>query len=714
MSRYGVRRAPDEPKGVRCLDPLIMSAENSGAQEASSSRHLRARGNWSRRAIGALLVSATVSCNQRAAPSGASGDLEWGTVSGELTGTRYSPAPIISRANVKHLRRVWVQRTGDWPIRVGEQFPADRTPTRASAAALPSYRFETTAVMHHRMLFVATPFNRVIALDPSSGAIRWTFDPRIARSESNPEGFVARGVAVWDDSLVTKTSPCATRVFVTTLDARLIALDGVSGLRCEGFGRNGEVDLTYGAGILGADAARVNLAVTSPPAIVQDLVIVGSAVRETLGIGAASGVVRAYDARRGTVRWSFDPIPRGPAAKSWRHWHADDAKDVIGGNVWSLATVDTERALVFLPTASAAPDFFGGNRSGRNDYANSVVALRASTGEVAWSFQVVHHDLWDYDVAAQPILAELSRDAGRVPVVIVGTKSGMIFVLNRETGVPVIAVEERPVPSSDVLGEAAWPTQPFPVYPPPLLGVGLSPDSMFGVTDEERSFCRAAAAALRNDGIFTPPSTRGTLQWPGPWGGINWDGLAWDQERQRLVIALKRVAMAVRLHQRSESTERYAPSGIGEELSQVGSPYVATRVPLIAPSGTPCSPPPWSLLMAIDFGARDARVAWQRPLGTVPWLSQYPQHRAWGSLSFGGPLVTAGGVVFIAASQDGKFRALDVDSGAQLWEHQLPAGGQASPMTYVLDGKQYVVVAAGGRSGIGAPGDWIVAFALQE
>lgn len=653
-----------------------------------------------------------VSCSADRTPSIPLPDEEWSTTVGSLAGTRYSDAFLISRSSVPRLQQAWAQRTGDWPPDASHDAPARSDPEAPAERTGLAYRFETTAVMHRRTLYVSTPFNRVLALDPTTGAVRWTFDPVVSRTASNPEGFVSRGVAVWVDSLAQPSSSCATRVFVATLDARLIALDGASGRRCKGFGRDGEADLAQGAGIAGGNADTYNLAVTSPPAIVHDLVIVGSAIRETGGPGAAAGVVRAYDARTGTMRWVFDPIPRSPSRTAWRHWRPADARTATGGNVWSLITVDPERGLVFLPTASAAPDFFGGNRAGRNDYANSVVALRALTGELAWSFQVVHHDLWDYDVAAQPILAEVTRDGAEIPVVIVGSKSGMIFVLHRETGEPVIPVEERAVPSSDIPGETAWTTQPFPASPPPLLGTGLSPDSMFGVTAEERAFCRAAAESLRNDGIFTPPSVQGTLQWPGFWGGINWDGMAWDPVRQRLITTLKRVAMVVRLHPLNRPTVRLAPPEIGEVMLQAGAPFYATRAPLIAPSGTPCSPPPWGVLVAVDLGSTDARIAWQRPLGTVPWLSQHPQHSAWGSLAFGGPLVTAGGLVFVAASQDGRIRAFDVDDGAQLWEHQLPAGGQASPMTYVLDGRQYVVIAAGGRSGVGVPGDWIVAFAL--
>jgi quinoprotein glucose dehydrogenase len=298
--------------------------------------------------------------------------------------------------------------------------------------------------------------------------------------------------------------------------------------------------------------------------------------------------------------------------------------------------------------------------------------------------------------------------------VIVGTKTGMIFVLDRETGVPVFHVEERSVPPSDVPGELAWPTQPFSLQPPPLLGTRLTPDSAFGVEAAERAFCRDAIAWLRADGMFTPPSLQGTLEWPGFWGGINWDGMAWDPERQRIVTTLKRVAMVVRLHERND-LEATSDAREGREyLRQDGARYAASRGPLIAPSGNPCSPPPWGSIVAIDLSDTEASLRWNLPLGSVPWLSRFSGYRAWGSLVFGGPLTTAGGLVFVAASQDDKLRAFDIDTGQLLWEHQLPAGGQATPMTYVLDGKQYVVIAAGGRAGVGSPGDWIVAFALPD
>jgi len=642
----------------------------------------------------------------------AEGAVEWAHYAGDLGGTKYSPASVVHRGNVQRLREAWRIRVGAFPpAAFGHDSPD--TPYQDENRPLPvsQFRFQSTPVMRHRALYVSTPLNRVLALDPVNGTTLWTFDPKVDRKRHYLEGFTSRGVTVWVDSERPPHAACALRVFLATVDARLVALDGARGVLCEDFGQGGAIHLERGAGIAGRDARPSDLTVTSPPTVVGDAVVVGSAVRDNRGPGAASGVVRAFDARTGALRWSFDPIPRRPTDAAWNVWSPDAARSTVGANVWSLISADSERDLVFLPTASAAPDFYGGERPGRNDHANSIVALRASTGALVWSFQVVHHDLWDYDLAAQPLLVTLRRSGREVPAVIIGTKTGMIFVLHRETGEPLLPIEERPVPPSDIPGESAWSTQPISIRPPPLLGTQLTPDSAFGVDAAEREYCREAIRRLRNDGLFTPPSFRGTLEWPGFWGGINWDGLAWDPERQRIVTTLKRVAMAVRLHRRGDQNAQANPNEGREHITQPGTPYTATRMPLIAPSGTPCSPPPWGSLLAVDLSEADATVRWRRPLGSVPWLSHHRRYREWGSIAFGGALVTAGGLVFAGASQDAMLRAFDIDNGSQLWEHQLPAAGQATPMTYVVDGQQFIVITAGGRGRMGSPG-WIVAFSL--
>lgn len=610
----------------------------------------------------------------------------------------------------------WVVRTGDFPP---ETFANRRSQVQRDDArsdlrrAASQIRFETTPLMLGGTLYVSTPRNRVLALDPASGATRWTFDPGIDISRNYAEGLTSRGVAVWVDEAAMPGTRCASRVFVATVDSRLFALDGADGNPCDDFGIRGVVRLGVDGGLNGRSSPPGEHGVTSPPSIIRDLVVVGSAVGSTRRRDAASGAVRAFDVRTGVLRWSFDPIPRTADHAAWHHWAPDAARTTGGGNVWSIMSTDAERDLVFLPTATAAPDFFGGHRPGRNDFANAVVALRGSTGEVVWSFQVVHHDLWDYDVAAQPVLITLRRGGPETAAVLVGTKSGMIFVLDRETGVPLLPVEERPVPASDVPGEEAWPTQPFPIHTPLLHGTRLTPDSAFGINQADRVFCRERIASLRNEGIYTPPSLQGTLVWPGFWGGINWGGVAWDPTRQRVVTTVTRMPMVVQLQPRGQRAAETSERQMGQEyLPQEGVPYGATRMPLVGRSGVPCSPPPWASLMAVDL--IEGSIRWSRPLGVIPALADVAGSEDWGSLSFGGPLVTAGGLVFIGASQDDRFRAFDIDSGELLWEYPLPAGGQAAPMTYRYMGRQYVVIAAGGRAGIGSAGDWIVAFALRD
>jgi len=359
--------------------------------------------------------------------------------------------------------------------------------------------------------------------------------------------------------------------------------------------------------------------------------------------------------------------------------------------------------MVFVPTGSAAPDFYGGERPGDNRYANSIVALRASTGQVLWHYQVVHHDLWDYDIASQPTLLTVPRNGVDVPAVAVAAKTGFVFLLDRETGGPLFPVEERPVPASTVPGEVASPTQPVPTLPRPLHPQGMTIQDVWGVNEEERAACRAAIEPLRNDGMFTPPSLEGTLMFPGFGGGVNWGGMAWDRTRNLLIVGVIRLPMWVRLHARENP----------QSGNQLGTPYRMTRAPLLSPQSVPCSKPPWGTLTAIDLVTGDIR--WERPFGQVPSLKDVPGSGEWGSIHFGGSLVTQTGLVFIAAAQDQVLRAFDVETGDEVWKAELPAGGQATPMTYEFGGRQYVVIAAGGHGNLGTTlGDYVVAYALAD
>jgi quinoprotein glucose dehydrogenase len=433
--------------------------------------------------------------------SDGAGSGEWPSYGNDAGGTRYSPLSQIDRENVSRLRVAWTYRTEE----VGGTSPWSHT------------AFEATPLMVDGTLFLSTPYNRVIVLDPETGTARWSYDPKVDRTRRLVV-VTSRGVSTWLDAEARGGQACRRRIFTGTIDARLIALDAATGAPCADFGRNGEVDLTEGIKVVDD---RCCYQVTSPPAIVNGLVVVGSTIGDNRAVELERGVVRAFDARSGALRWSWDPIPTRESDPARATWAGDSWRRTGAANVWSVMSVDAERGLLFLPTSSPSPDFYGGERLGANVYANSVVALRAATGEVVWYFQVVHHDLWDYDVPAQPVLVSIRRDGRAIPAVAVATKMGHLFVLHRDTGAPLFPVEERPVPKSTVPGEEASPTLPFPVRPRPLVPARLMADDAWGQSPDEREACREQIKRLRSEGIFTPPSLEGTVIFPGYAGGMH-------------------------------------------------------------------------------------------------------------------------------------------------------------------------------------------------
>jgi quinoprotein glucose dehydrogenase len=638
--------------------------------------------------LGAALAAALLlACGESRHPHGGAvaGWPAWG---GDAEGTRYSPLDEITRANVGDLAVAWRFRTGDWD------------PSGALKTS-----FQATPVLYDGALYLCTPFNRVFALDAETGAQRWVYDPGLVRE--GLRHLTCRGVALHADGAAPAGAACRTRVLTGTIDLRLVALDAATGRPCEGFGEGGTVDLARGLG----DVAFAEVKVYSAPTVVGDVVAVGTMVSDNKRADAPGGVVRGYDARTGALVWAFDPAPPGtpplPEDGDGPRFHRGTP------NAWGVFSADPARDLLFVPTGNPSNDFYRGGRGAIDHYGSSVVALRGASGEVVWRFQTVHHDLWDYDVGSQPSLIEVPLDGRRVAAVAQPTKMGHVFLLDRETGAPLFPVEERAVPGSDVPGEETAPTQPFPTRPPPLHPARVGPEDVFGLTPLDRADCRERLAALRNEGVFTPPSLRGSLQFPGVAGGINWGSAAWDPGRDLLVLNHTQAAMVQRLVPRAEVAATPANPPYEILFPQQGAPYGLLQSVFVSSWGIPCTKPPWSELIALDLARGD--VAWRVPFGTTRGLAPWPFWLEWGVPSMGGPLVTASGLVFIGAAMDGLFRAYDVESGEELWSDALPAGGQANPMTYRVrpDGRQYVVIAAGGHGTLGTtPGDWVIAYAL--
>ena len=617
---------------------------------------------------------------------------DWPVYGRDPGGARFSPLTQITRDNVARLQVAWTYHAG--------------IPDMSSMSHRPP-ALEVTPLVVDGLMYVITPTGIVAALDPATGVERWHYDAGVDPHRGYGD-FASRGVSFWRDTRTPPANPCARRIFAATIDARLVALDAATGKPCPGFGAGGVVDLRKGLRAPPDEFAFYE--VTSPPAIVGDFVITGSAVADNTNLAPASGEVRAFDARTGALKWTFDPVPQDstdPASKTWQNGVAP----LIGAaNVWSVMVADPERDLVFLPTSSPAPDYYGGMRLGENRNANSIVALRASTGKVVWQFQTVHHDLWDFDNAAPPALVTVTRNAARIPAVIQTGKYGMLFVLDRTTGTPVFPVEERPVPRSTVPGEVASPTQPFTAVTPPLVPLHYSAEDAWGPTPEAKAACRAILAGLRNDGPFTPPSLQGTLSQPGNIGGAHWGGVAVDQSHGLAIVPVNRVPAMVQLfvaHGFKTDSSKTADAARGmtdfEYTNMRGTPYLMRRRLILGPTGLPCTPPPFGALVAVNLST--GAIAWNVPLGT---MGGFP-----GSPNLGGPIVTAGGVVFIGATLDRQFRAFDVETGKELWNATLPAGARATPMTYEAGGRQYVVIAAGGGGPFGA-GDAIIAFALPR
>lgn len=600
-------------------------------------------------------------------------NIEWPTYGGAAGGGHYTAATGITKDNVAQLELAWSHRSGDFIA--GGKSLTERTNMHTRPSA-----FVATPIMVRDTLFYCTPFNRVFALDPGTGEERWAFDPQVDMAKEPITN--CRGVSSWIDPQG-GDSHCSHRIMLGTLDARLFAIDAKTGERCKSFGGNGEVSLLAGL----SEHAPHEYSITSAPAIIGDLIVTGALVVDNQRPDMPSGVVRAYNIRTGEFVWGWNPVHPD-------HPPLDENGNFVSGttNAWSTISVDAERNLVIVPTGNSSLDIYGGDRNGHRDYySSSVVALNADDGTVAWHFQTVHHDLWDFDVASQPTFVDLNITGEKRPAVVQITKAGMTFVLDRETGDPLHPVEERPVPQKGAApGEYLSPTQPFPVRPEPLHQLGISPDDAWGLTFWDKAKCREKLESITTGPVFTPPSLKGTAYYPNSLGGPNWGSPAVDPNRKIMIVNSKHLPVEVKLSPREQCPE-------GSTYPAHGSPYCVSFTPLFSPWGVPCTAPPWATLTAIDLVKGE--ILWQIPLGTLEELAPWPFHHFFpaSAVTTGGPMVTATGLTFIASTSDAYIRAFDTITGDELWKAKLPTSGNAVPMSYTYNGHQYVAIAAGGH-----------------
>lgn len=620
---------------------------------------------------------------------------EWTHVGATAYGTRYSPLAQITPANAGSLERAWVYRTG-------LNLPGGKR----------KGGLQVTPLLVDGTLYGCTAFSGVFALDPVTGRQLWRHEALSA----DPKGGhpVCRGVAFY--RAPSGTAECPSRILLGTVDNRLIALDAKTGAPCRSFGTDGATSLLDNVGDFPPGWSHP----TSPPTIVDGTAVMGAYVVDNQSTNVPPGVIRGYDAVSGKLRWAFDP------------GRPDDTRPPAPGQVytpstpnsWTLASGDEALGLVYVPMGNGSPDFVGGHRTPETDrFTSSVVALEAATGAVRWTFQAVHHDLWDYDLAAQPVLVDFPVGSGTVPGLLLPTKTGQIFVLDRRTGKPLTKVEERPVPRSTLAGERSAPTQPYSVEMPDFAGPPLTEAKMWGLTPFDQLYCRIKFQQAHYEGVYTPPRFGPTIRYPGELGGIDWGSVSVDEGRQLLLVNSNRMADYDLLITRAEADRRgikprrgrgggHSPPGAAME----GTPYAVVWSAFTSGLEVPCQQPPYGHLTAVDLKTR--KVVWSRTLGNArnsgPW--GYALHLPFplGAPNIGGSVTTGGGVTFIAATQDEMIRAIETRTGKTLWETQLPAGGHATPMTYRgRDGRQYVVIAAAGQSLKDKPGDYFMAFRLK-
>ncbi len=629
-------------------------------------------------------------------------DADWPAYGRTQHGTRYSPLSQITDKNVGELQEVWRFQTGD--LKTAND-PAEITD-------------EVTPIKIRDSLYLCTPHQQLIALDAASGKERWRFDPQL-KTRPDFQHVTCRGVSYHEtpalaqaESNGQKPALCARRIILPVNDGHLYALDAETGARCADFGDNGDVNLQANLPYNKVGAYEP----TSPPVITDKVIVVAGAVTDNYSTREPSGVIRGFDVNNGKLLWAFDTGAKDPNKLPGEGEHFTPNSP----NSWAPAAYDAQLDIVYLPIGVSTPDIWGGHRTPEMErYATGLLALNASTGKLAWFYQTVHHDLWDMDVPAQPTLADITDNSGnKVPVVYVPTKTGDIFVLDRRSGKTVVPAPETPVPQGPAKGDRLSPTQPYSqlTFRPKE---HLSGKDMWGATIYDQLICRVMFHSLRYEGPFTPPSEQGTLVFPGNLGMFEWGGISVDTDRQLAVMNPMALPFVSKLIPRGPGNPQEEPEnaqGSGSESGiqpQYGVPYGVTLNPFLSPLAFPCKQPAWGYVSAVDLKTNE--VVWKKRIGTVRDSSPVPLPFKMGMPMLGAPVSTAGNVFFIAATADNYLRAFNVSNGEKLWEARLPAGGQATPMTYEVNGRQYVVIAAGGHGSFGTKlGDYIIAYALPE
>ncbi|MBZ0333501.1 glucose/quinate/shikimate family membrane-bound PQQ-dependent dehydrogenase [Marinobacter sp. AL4B] len=629
-------------------------------------------------------------------------DESWHAYGRSNFGQRYSPLDQITLENVGNLEKAWQYQTGDL------QLPKD----------VGEITYEATPIKIGNSLFLCTPHNWLVALDADTGEEQWVHDANVPM-ESQRQHQTCRGVSYLppsegdtneiDVQLIKKPAEdlasvqCDAQIFMPTSDARLLAVDPETGARCSGFAEDGSLDLMHNMPFKQAGFYYS----TSPPVVANGLVVVAGAVNDNYDINSPSGVIRAYDAKTGELQWNWDPgnpEETAPIAEG-------ETYSTSTPNSWAVASADEELGLIYFPMGNRVPDQLGMYRSENDEkYASSVVALSIETGKVAWVQQFVHHDLWDMDTPAQPSLVDLDTENGKEPALVVPTKQGDVYVLNRKTGEPIIPISELKAPQGTIEGDYAAETQPISglSFRPPE----LTEADMWGASAVDQMICRIKFRSLNYEGQYTPPSEQGTIVYPGNFGVFNWGSIAVDPERQVMFGMPLYLAFTSTLVPKDGADLGETNQGEQGVNENAGAPYAVDMKPFLSPMGIPCQQPPWGYVAGADL--RTGEVVWKRKNGTIYDMTPLPLPIEMGVPGIGGPIVTAGGVAFMAASVDDYLRAYDLTTGKQIWETRLPAGGQATPMTYLNSkGEQMVVIVAGGHGSIGTTfGDYVIAYKL--